>query len=69
MGGLYPLTDANGYIPNSSEAYNREIIKKLKDDGWVLPYVRGNHHQFKHPIKSGKVTVPHPNRKIGLLAQ
>jgi predicted RNA binding protein YcfA (HicA-like mRNA interferase family) len=37
-----------------------EIIKLLKEDGWVLHHVKGSHHQFKHPSKAGKVTVPHP---------
>lgn len=39
---------------------SREVIKKLKNDGWVLVRVKGSHHQFKHPSKSGLVTVPHP---------
>ena len=45
---------------------SREIIKKLKNDGWVLHHVRGDHHQFKHPVKSGKVTVPHPSKDIAI---
>ncbi|HFL3251971.1 TPA: type II toxin-antitoxin system HicA family toxin [Clostridioides difficile] len=24
----------------------------------------GDHHQFKHPIKKGKVTVPHPKKDL-----
>ncbi|WP_322789224.1 type II toxin-antitoxin system HicA family toxin [Carboxydothermus ferrireducens] len=24
----------------------------------------GEHHQFKHPVKKGKVTVPHPKKNI-----
>lgn len=43
-----------------------EIIKKLKNDGWVLHHVRGDYHQFKHPVKSGKVTVPHPSKDIAI---
>ena len=34
----------------------------LMDDGWELVNVVGSHHQFKHPFKTGKVTVPHPKR-------
>ena len=30
----------------------------LKKDGWYLVTTRGGHRQFKHPIKSGRVTVP-----------
>ena len=36
----------------------REIEKQLLDDGWSLVDVRGSHHQYKHPTKSGKVTIP-----------
>ncbi|MCD8385574.1 MAG: type II toxin-antitoxin system HicA family toxin [Bacteroidales bacterium] len=34
-----------------------EVIKLLRKDGWVLAYTKGDHRQFKHPDKSGKVTV------------
>ena len=30
----------------------------LQDDGWYLVATRGSHRQFKHPSKSGRVTVP-----------
>ncbi|PKM11815.1 MAG: addiction module toxin, HicA family [Gammaproteobacteria bacterium HGW-Gammaproteobacteria-3] len=35
-----------------------EILIILKKDGGYLAATRGSHHQFKHPIKSGRVTVP-----------
>nr|VFK48538.1 MAG: Predicted RNA binding protein YcfA, dsRBD-like fold, HicA-like mRNA interferase family [Candidatus Kentron sp. TC] len=34
------------------------ILKMLKDDGWYLDRTRGSHRQFKHPAKTGVVTVP-----------
>ena len=34
-----------------------EILRKLKDDGWVIERTRGSHRQLKHPVKSGTVTV------------
>jgi predicted RNA binding protein YcfA (HicA-like mRNA interferase family) len=43
-----------------------EIIKKMLTDGWVLVAVRGSHHQFKHPTKTGRVTVPHPKKDLGI---
>jgi len=43
---------------------SREIIAKLKASGWTLVHVRGSHHHFKHPTKSGRVTVPHPKRDL-----
>ena len=36
----------------------KEIIKKLKADGWIEVDTRGSHVQYKHPTKPGKVTVP-----------
>jgi Predicted periplasmic or secreted lipoprotein len=36
----------------------REIIRLIESDGWFLIKTRGDHRQFKHPIKKGKVTVP-----------
>jgi predicted RNA binding protein YcfA (HicA-like mRNA interferase family) len=35
-----------------------EILRLLSDDGWVIVATRGSHRQFKHPRKSGRVTVP-----------
>lgn len=34
-----------------------EILRKLNEDGWQLVHQRGSHRQYKHPTKSGKVTV------------
>lgn len=39
----------------------RDVIKMLKEDGWYLAYTKGDHRQFKHPTKKGKVTV---NKKL-----
>jgi len=39
---------------------SREIIKKLKEDGWELKHVAGSHHKFGHPDKPGIVTFIHP---------
>jgi predicted RNA binding protein YcfA (HicA-like mRNA interferase family) len=43
---------------------SQNIIKLLWADGWYLVHVVGSHHQFKHPSKSGKVTVPHPRKDL-----
>jgi predicted RNA binding protein YcfA (HicA-like mRNA interferase family) len=43
---------------------SRDLIAMLKADGWVLVKTVGSHHQFKHPEKPGKVTVPHPRRDL-----
>ena len=36
---------------------------KLRD-GWYEVNQAGSHKQFKHPVKKGRVTLPHPKREI-----
>lgn len=43
---------------------SREVIKILQADGWFEIHCVGDHHQFKHPTKLGKVTVTHPVKDI-----
>ena len=43
--------------------HSRDVIRKLKNDGWYEVNQVGSHKQFKHPDE-GRVTVPHPNRDI-----
>jgi predicted RNA binding protein YcfA (HicA-like mRNA interferase family) len=33
------------------------VIKLIEEDGWYLARTRGSHRQFKHPTKSGLVTI------------
>jgi predicted RNA binding protein YcfA (HicA-like mRNA interferase family) len=35
----------------------REVIAALEADGWRLARTRGSHRQYRHPLKSGTVTV------------
>ena len=35
----------------------KELIKLLEQDGWVQARMKGSHRHFKHPVKSGTVTV------------
>ena len=42
-----------------------KVIRMLEEDGWQEVRVTGSHHHFKHPTKSGVVTVPHPKKQIG----
>ena len=43
---------------------SREVISLLKDDGWYEVACDGSHHQFKHHVKTGKVTVNHPKKDV-----
>ena len=43
---------------------SRELMKMIERDGWKLVAVKGSHHQFKHPGKPGRVTIPHPKKDL-----
>ncbi|MCH5192894.1 MAG: type II toxin-antitoxin system HicA family toxin [Oscillospiraceae bacterium] len=43
---------------------SREVIQVLTSDGWYEVNCEGDHHQFKHPVKKGRVTVTHPRKDI-----
>jgi predicted RNA binding protein YcfA (HicA-like mRNA interferase family) len=44
---------------------SKDIIKLLEKDGWQLRGVRGSHHVYNHPVKSGHISVPHPKKDLG----
>jgi predicted RNA binding protein YcfA (HicA-like mRNA interferase family) len=46
------------------ERDSRKLIRLLEGNGWYLIGTTGSHHHFKHPVKSGKVTVPHPKHDL-----
>ena len=35
----------------------RQVLRMLKDDGWILVRQKGSHRQFKHATRRGLVTV------------
>ena len=43
---------------------SKEIIRQLKNDGWFQDSVEGDHYQFRHYEKKGKVTVQHPKKDL-----
>jgi len=43
---------------------SKEILKRLREDGWEIVRTRGDHYQLKHPYKKGLVTVPHPKKDL-----
>ena len=44
--------------------HSRQIIRLIEKDGWRLDRITGSHHHYKHPVKQGIVTVPHPRRDL-----
>ena len=45
---------------------SRDVITILRDDGWYEVNCEGSHHQFKHPVKKGRVTVQHPVKDLDI---
>ena len=43
---------------------SRDIIRRLKQDGWFEVAQAGSHKQFKHPTKPGRVMVPAPRKDV-----
>jgi predicted RNA binding protein YcfA (HicA-like mRNA interferase family) len=43
---------------------SRDVLAALRADGWEQVTQKGSHVQLKHPVKSGRVTVPHPRRDL-----
>jgi predicted RNA binding protein YcfA (HicA-like mRNA interferase family) len=35
----------------------RDVIKMIEKDGWYLITIKGDHRQYKHAEKSGRVTI------------
>ncbi|WP_314622344.1 type II toxin-antitoxin system HicA family toxin, partial [uncultured Selenomonas sp.] len=36
----------------------KEAENLIMRDGWRLENIQGSHHQYTHPCKPGKVTIP-----------
>ena len=44
--------------------HSKDVIKKIESEGWQLVRAKGSHHHFKHPERTGLVTVPHPKADL-----
>jgi predicted RNA binding protein YcfA (HicA-like mRNA interferase family) len=43
----------------------RDVLRVLKEDGWLVVVTEGSHRQLKRPTKSGRVTVSgHPSLDV-----
>ena len=43
---------------------SRDIMRRLRQDGFELVSVRGSHHKFVHRKLKRVVVVPHPRKDI-----
>lgn len=45
----------------------RDVIKLVEDDGWYLVQIEGDHRQYRHRTKKGRVTIAgHPGKDMPL---
>jgi predicted RNA binding protein YcfA (HicA-like mRNA interferase family) len=40
------------------------LIRRIEADGWYVVRQTGSHRHFRHPVKPGTATVPHPKREL-----
>lgn len=64
---LFLLSLQRQTIGNMKRLKVIEVIRLLEADGWYESYTKGDHRQFKHPTKPGKVTVN--GKKSDVLSQ
>jgi predicted RNA binding protein YcfA (HicA-like mRNA interferase family) len=53
---IFDLDEGIGFQRVETMKY-RDVIKQLEANGWYLHSIVGSHQQFKHPVKTGRVTV------------
>jgi predicted RNA binding protein YcfA (HicA-like mRNA interferase family) len=41
-----------------------EVVKLIQTNGWQLIRISGSHHHFRHAVKPGLVTIPHPKKDL-----
>jgi predicted RNA binding protein YcfA (HicA-like mRNA interferase family) len=44
----------------------KELERLLLQDGWVHVDTRGSHHQYKHPERPGKITIPYHRGEVNI---
>jgi len=67
MGGLDAGATVYDVTQGMRSYSSRDVMQRLKADGWHLTGIDGSHHQFRHPSKPGKVTVPHPRKDMAIV--
>jgi predicted RNA binding protein YcfA (HicA-like mRNA interferase family) len=43
-----------------------DLVRELTQQWWQLVRVRGSHHVFAHPLRRGRIVVPHPKKDLGV---
>ena len=60
------LTDAWLQTRPVAKVNSREVIRAIEAAGWFRVGQKGSHVQFRHAVRSGRVTVPHPKRDLAI---
>lgn len=45
---------------------SKEMMKLLREHGWMLVRVTGSHHVFVKPDKPYYLTLPHPEKDLAV---
>ncbi len=45
---------------------SKELIALLLRNGWQLRGVKGSHHVYVHPLRSGHISVPLGSKDLGI---
>jgi len=45
---------------------SKDLIRELERAGWQLSRIRGSHHVYRHLMRPGHVSVPHPRKDLGV---
>ncbi|MFA5128182.1 MAG: type II toxin-antitoxin system HicA family toxin [Patescibacteria group bacterium] len=51
-------------MPRAPRLTAKQIIKMLKENGFVLDHASGSHYIFYHPVSHKRVTVPYHSRTL-----
>ena len=43
---------------------SKQLVALIQKDGWIAAGHEGSHLHFRHPVKTGKVTIPVHNKDI-----
>jgi predicted RNA binding protein YcfA (HicA-like mRNA interferase family) len=46
------------------EQNSRKLVRRLRQEGWELDRVNGDHHTFKHPDRMELITITHPRKDL-----
>ena len=64
---MLPVTSADHTtLATCKTMTSTDLIRQMRQAGWVLDRVAGSHHVFKHADRPGIVVVPHPKKDLGV---